>query len=105
MVLCSNPRASRLLSAFVPQVPLAARQGGEYIRAVKARGPPAPPTPRPADKPNLDRSFSDFRDIIAVNVAALNHAVADLPADRMRMHQLATIGTPAARRARHLEAT
>ena len=34
----------------------------------------------------LDRSFSDFRDIIAVNVAALNHAVADLPADRMRMH-------------------
>ena len=34
----------------------------------------------------LDRSLSDFRDIIAVNVAALNHAVADLPADRMRMH-------------------
>ena len=34
----------------------------------------------------LDRSSSDFRDIIAVNVAALNHAVADLPADRMRMH-------------------
>ena len=34
----------------------------------------------------LDRSLSDFRDIIAVNVAALNHAVADIPADRMRMH-------------------
>src|SRR6202163_1764812 len=34
----------------------------------------------------LDRSLSDFRDIIAVNVAALNHPVADLPADRMRMH-------------------
>src|ERR1700730_12252751 len=34
----------------------------------------------------LDRSLSDFRNIIAVNVAALNHAVADLPADRMRMH-------------------
>src|ERR1700732_1113416 len=34
----------------------------------------------------LDRSLSDFRDIIAVNVAVLNHAVADLPADRMRMH-------------------
>src|SRR6202048_5036836 len=34
----------------------------------------------------LDRSLSDFRDIMAVNVAALNRAVADLPADRMRMH-------------------
>jgi 5-methyltetrahydropteroyltriglutamate--homocysteine methyltransferase len=34
----------------------------------------------------LDRSLADFRKIIAVNVAALNHAVADIPADRMRMH-------------------
>jgi 5-methyltetrahydropteroyltriglutamate--homocysteine methyltransferase len=34
----------------------------------------------------LDRSLEDFRKIIAVNVAALNHAVADIPADRMRMH-------------------
>jgi hypothetical protein len=31
-------------------------------------------------------SLSDFRKIIAVNVAALNRAVAELPADRMRMH-------------------
>jgi 5-methyltetrahydropteroyltriglutamate--homocysteine methyltransferase len=34
----------------------------------------------------LDKSLSDFRKIIAVNVAALNHAVRDLPPDRMRMH-------------------
>jgi 5-methyltetrahydropteroyltriglutamate--homocysteine methyltransferase len=34
----------------------------------------------------LDRSLADFRRIIAVNVAALNHAVADIPAERMRMH-------------------
>jgi 5-methyltetrahydropteroyltriglutamate--homocysteine methyltransferase len=34
----------------------------------------------------LDRSLADFRKIIAVNVAALNHAVADIPAERMRMH-------------------
>jgi 5-methyltetrahydropteroyltriglutamate--homocysteine methyltransferase len=34
----------------------------------------------------LDKSLSDFRKIIAVNVAALNHAVADIPAERMRMH-------------------
>jgi 5-methyltetrahydropteroyltriglutamate--homocysteine methyltransferase len=34
----------------------------------------------------LDKSVADFRKIIAVNVAALNHAVADIPADRMRMH-------------------
>jgi 5-methyltetrahydropteroyltriglutamate--homocysteine methyltransferase len=34
----------------------------------------------------LDRSLADFRNIIAVNVAALNHAVADIPAERMRMH-------------------
>jgi 5-methyltetrahydropteroyltriglutamate--homocysteine methyltransferase len=34
----------------------------------------------------LDMSLSDFRKIIAVNVAALNRAVADIPADRMRMH-------------------
>jgi 5-methyltetrahydropteroyltriglutamate--homocysteine methyltransferase len=35
---------------------------------------------------HLDKSLADFRKIIAVNVAALNHAVADIPADRMRMH-------------------
>jgi 5-methyltetrahydropteroyltriglutamate--homocysteine methyltransferase len=34
----------------------------------------------------LDKSLADFRKIIAVNVAALNHAVAEIPADRMRMH-------------------
>ena len=34
----------------------------------------------------LDRSLADFRKIIAVNVAALNRAVADIPAERMRMH-------------------
>jgi 5-methyltetrahydropteroyltriglutamate--homocysteine methyltransferase len=34
----------------------------------------------------LDKSLADFRKIIAVNVAALNHAVADIPADRMRLH-------------------
>jgi len=34
----------------------------------------------------LDKSLAEFRDIIAVNVAALNHAVADIPAERMRMH-------------------
>jgi len=34
----------------------------------------------------LDKSLSDFRKIIAVNVAALNQAVADIPANRMRMH-------------------
>lgn len=34
----------------------------------------------------MDKSLADFRKIIAVNVAALNHAVADIPADRMRMH-------------------
>jgi 5-methyltetrahydropteroyltriglutamate--homocysteine methyltransferase len=34
----------------------------------------------------LDKSLSDFRKIIVVNVAALNRAVADIPADRMRMH-------------------
>jgi 5-methyltetrahydropteroyltriglutamate--homocysteine methyltransferase len=34
----------------------------------------------------LDKSLADFRKIITVNVAALNHAVADIPADRMRMH-------------------
>lgn len=34
----------------------------------------------------LDKSLSDFRKIISVNVAALNHAVADIPANRMRMH-------------------
>lgn len=31
----------------------------------------------------LDKSLSDFRKIIAVNVAALNRAVADIPAERM----------------------
>jgi 5-methyltetrahydropteroyltriglutamate--homocysteine methyltransferase len=35
---------------------------------------------------HLDKSLADVRKIIAVNVAALNHAVADIPADRMRMH-------------------
>jgi 5-methyltetrahydropteroyltriglutamate--homocysteine methyltransferase len=34
----------------------------------------------------LDKSLADFRKIIAVNVAALNHAVADIPAERMRVH-------------------
>src|SRR5437763_15704897 len=34
----------------------------------------------------LDKSLADFHKIIAVNVAALNRAVADIPADRMRMH-------------------
>ena len=34
----------------------------------------------------LDNSLAEFRRIIAVNVAALNHAVVDIPADRMRMH-------------------
>jgi 5-methyltetrahydropteroyltriglutamate--homocysteine methyltransferase len=31
-------------------------------------------------------SLPDYRKVIAVNVAALNHAVKDLPADRLRMH-------------------
>lgn len=31
-------------------------------------------------------SLADYRKIIGVNVEALNHAVKDLPADRMRMH-------------------
>jgi len=34
----------------------------------------------------LDKSLAEFRKIITVNVAALNHAVADIPAERMRMH-------------------
>jgi 5-methyltetrahydropteroyltriglutamate--homocysteine methyltransferase len=34
----------------------------------------------------LDKSLADFRKVITVNVAALNHATADIPADRMRMH-------------------
>jgi 5-methyltetrahydropteroyltriglutamate--homocysteine methyltransferase len=34
----------------------------------------------------LDKNLAEFRRIIAVNVAALNHAVAGIPADRMRMH-------------------
>ena len=34
----------------------------------------------------LDKSLAEFRKIITVNVAALNHAVRDLPPDRMRMH-------------------
>jgi 5-methyltetrahydropteroyltriglutamate--homocysteine methyltransferase len=34
--------------------------------------------------PNL--SLSEYRKIITANVEALNHAVKDLPADRMRMH-------------------
>ena len=34
----------------------------------------------------LDLPLADYRKIIAVNVAALNHAVRDLPPERMRMH-------------------
>ena len=34
----------------------------------------------------LDLPLADYRKIISVNVAALNHAVRDLPPDRMRMH-------------------
>ncbi|MSO67442.1 MAG: hypothetical protein EXR03_09240 [Pseudolabrys sp.] len=34
----------------------------------------------------LDKSLTEFRKIIAINVAALNYAVRDLPVDRMRMH-------------------
>ncbi len=34
----------------------------------------------------LDKSIEEFRNIISVNVAALNEAVKDLPADRIRMH-------------------
>ena len=34
----------------------------------------------------LDLPLAEFRKIITVNVAALNQAVADIPADRMRMH-------------------
>jgi 5-methyltetrahydropteroyltriglutamate--homocysteine methyltransferase len=33
-----------------------------------------------------DLSLGDYRKVIAANVAALNRAVADIPADRMRMH-------------------
>jgi 5-methyltetrahydropteroyltriglutamate--homocysteine methyltransferase len=34
----------------------------------------------------LNVPLADYRKIIAVNVAALNHAVRDLPTERMRMH-------------------
>ena len=34
----------------------------------------------------LDKSIAEFRKIISVNVAALNEAVKELPADRIRMH-------------------
>jgi 5-methyltetrahydropteroyltriglutamate--homocysteine methyltransferase len=34
----------------------------------------------------LNLPLADYRKIISTNVAALNHAVRDLPADRMRMH-------------------
>lgn len=34
----------------------------------------------------LDKSIADYRKIITLNVEALNHAVKDIPADRMRMH-------------------
>ncbi len=34
----------------------------------------------------LDLPLDEYRKIITVNVAALNHAVQDLPPDRMRMH-------------------
>jgi 5-methyltetrahydropteroyltriglutamate--homocysteine methyltransferase len=33
-----------------------------------------------------EKGLATFRKIISTNVAALNHAVADIPADRMRMH-------------------
>ena len=33
-----------------------------------------------------EQGLANFRKIIGVNVAALNHAVADIPAERMRMH-------------------
>src|SRR5437879_2517611 len=40
-----------VLSAFLgSQAPLAARRGGDYVSAVKARR--TPPAPRPADKPH-----------------------------------------------------
>jgi 5-methyltetrahydropteroyltriglutamate--homocysteine methyltransferase len=34
----------------------------------------------------LDLPLADYREIIATNVSALNHAVRDLPPERMRMH-------------------
>lgn len=34
----------------------------------------------------LDLPLADYRKIITINVAALNHAVRDLPPERMRMH-------------------
>src|SRR4029078_12387533 len=34
----------------------------------------------------LDKSLAEFREIISINVAALNAAVEDIPAERMRMH-------------------
>jgi len=34
----------------------------------------------------LELPIEDYRKIIAVNISALNHAVRDLPPDRMRMH-------------------
>jgi 5-methyltetrahydropteroyltriglutamate--homocysteine methyltransferase len=34
----------------------------------------------------LDKSLAEFRKIITVNVEALNHAIQNIPADRMRMH-------------------
>jgi 5-methyltetrahydropteroyltriglutamate--homocysteine methyltransferase len=34
----------------------------------------------------LDLPLEDYRKIITVNISALNHAVRDLPPDRMRMH-------------------
>ena len=34
----------------------------------------------------LDLPLADYRKIIAINVSALNHAVRDLPSERMRMH-------------------
>ena len=34
----------------------------------------------------MDKSIADYRKLISVCVEALNHAVKDLPADRMRMH-------------------
>ena len=37
-------------------------------------------------KVHPNSNIDDYRKVIAVNVAALNHAVRDIPAERMRMH-------------------
>ena len=43
------------------------------------------PDSRCADMVCLDLPLADYRKIIATNIAVLNHAVRDLPAERMRM--------------------